>query len=86
MVLEKYLDESLMAGTIVSSTSPAGVGFFFVKKKVGSLRHCIDYLGLNDITIKNRYPLPLMSSAFEILQGARIFTKLDLCNAYHLVH
>uniref|UniRef100_A0A8K9UM86 Gypsy retrotransposon integrase-like protein 1 n=1 Tax=Oncorhynchus mykiss TaxID=8022 RepID=A0A8K9UM86_ONCMY len=59
--------------------------FFFVKKKDGSLRPCIDYRGLNDITVKNRYPLPLMSSAFEILQGARFFTKLDLRNAYHLV-
>ncbi|WP_353802539.1 reverse transcriptase family protein, partial [Shigella sonnei] len=46
----------------------------------------MDYRGLNDITVKNRYPLLLMSSAFEILQGARCFTKLDLCNAYHLVH
>ncbi len=41
--------------------------------------------GLNGITVKNRYPLPLMSSAFEILQGAKVFTKLDLRNAYHLV-
>ncbi|KAI2657893.1 Transposon Tf2-6 polyprotein [Labeo rohita] len=83
--LEKYLSESLAAGTIVPSSSPAGAGFFFVAKKDGSLRPCIDYRGLNDITVKNRYPLPLMSSAFEILQGAKIFTKLDLRNAYHLV-
>lgn len=83
--LEKYLFESLDAGTIVPSTSPAGAGVFFVKKKDGSLRPCIDYRGLNDITVKNRYPLPLMSSAFEILQGAHYFTKLDLRNAYHLV-
>lgn len=83
--LEKYLSESLAAETIVTSTSPAGVGFFFVKKKDGSLRPCIDYRGLNDITVKNRYPLPLIPSAFEILQGAQIFTKLDLRNAHHLV-
>lgn len=83
--LEKYLSESIAAGTIVPSSSPAGAGFFFVKKKDGSLRPCIDYRGLNDITIKNRYPLPLMSSAFEVLQGAKVFTKLDLRNAYHLV-
>ncbi len=54
-------------------------------KKDGSLRPCIDYRGLNSITVKNTYPLPLMSSAFERLQGASIFTKLDLRNAYHLV-
>ncbi len=83
--LERYLADSLAAGTIVPSTSPAGAGFFFMKKKDGSLRPCIDYRGLNEMTIKNRYPLPLMSSAFEILQGAKIFTKLDLRNAYHLV-
>ncbi len=75
--LEKYLTESLTAGIIVLSSSPAGAGFFFVKKKDGSLRPCIDYWGLNGITVKNRYPLPLMSSAFEILQGAKVFTKLD---------
>ncbi|KAL0149320.1 hypothetical protein M9458_055358, partial [Cirrhinus mrigala] len=64
---------------------PAGAGFFFVGKKDGSLRPCIDYRGLNNITVKNTYPLPLISSAFERLQGASIFTKLDLRNAYHLV-
>ncbi len=83
--LERYLADSLAAGTIVPFTSPAVAGFFFVKKKDGSLRPCIDYRGLNEMTIKNRYPLPLMSSAFKILQGAKIFTRLDLRNAYHLV-
>ncbi len=56
-----------------------------MKKKDGSLRPCIDYRGLNDITMKNTYPLPLMLSTFECLQGASFFTKLDLRNAYHLV-
>ncbi|XP_057192457.1 uncharacterized protein LOC130555915 [Triplophysa rosa] len=83
--MDKYIQEALLAGLIRRSSSPAGAGFFFVQKKDGSLRPCIDYRGLNDITIKNRYPLPLMSSAFELLQGARVFTKLDLRNAYHLV-
>ena len=45
----------------------------------------IDYQGLNDITVKDRYPLPLIASAFELLEGATVFTKLDLRNAYHLV-
>ena len=54
-------------------------------KKDGSLRPCIDYRGLNDITVKDRYPLSLMSSAFELLHGSSIFSKLDLRNAYHLV-
>ncbi len=53
-----------------------------MKKKDESLRPCIDYRGL---TVKNTYPLSLMSSAFERLQGASFFTKLHLRNAYNLV-
>lgn len=83
--MEDYINDSLAAGIIRPSSSTAGAGFFFVGKKDGSLRPCIDYRGLNDITIKNRYPLPLLTSAFELLQGATVFTKLDLRNAYHLV-
>ena len=83
--LETYIKESLAASLIRPSSSPLGAGFFFVSKKDGSLRPCIDYRGLNDITVKNKYPLPLMSSAFDSLQGATVFTKLDLRNAYHLV-
>ena len=83
--MDKYISESLAAGIIRPSSSPAGAGLFFVAKKDKSLRPCIDYRGLNEITVKNRYPLPLMSTAFELLQGAQFFTKLDLRNAYHLV-
>ncbi len=83
--MEKYISDSLAAKIIRPSSSPAGAGFFFVKERDGSLRPCIDYRGLNDITVKNTYPLPLMSSAFERLQGASFFTKLDLRNAYYLV-
>ena len=56
-----------------------------MKKKDGRLRPCSDYRGLNQVTIKNRYPLPLIPELFERLQGARIFTKLDLRGAYNLV-
>ena len=83
--MREYIDGSLKTGLIRPSSSPAGAGFFFVEKKDGSLRPCIDYSPLNDITIKNRYPLPLMTSAFELLKGARVFSKLDLRNTYHLV-
>ena len=58
---------------------------FFVGKKDGTLKLCIDYRGINQITVKNCYPLPLMNTAFDLLQGATIFTKLDLRNTYHLV-
>ncbi|XP_036072769.1 uncharacterized protein lrfn4b [Oryzias melastigma] len=83
--MEQYITESLSSGIIRPSSSPVGAGFFFVGKKDGSLRPCIDYRGLNEITVRNKYPLPLMDSAFEALQEARIFTKLDLRSAYHLV-
>jgi hypothetical protein len=81
--MEEYIDNSLVAGSIRPSASPAGAGFFFVGKKDKTLRTCIDYRGLNDI--KNRYPLPLLASAFKPLQGETIFSKLDLRNAYHPV-
>lgn len=83
--MERYIHDSLAAGIIRSSSSPVDAGFFFVGKKDGSLRPCIDYRGLNNITVKNKYPLPLINSAFEPLHGATIFSKLDLRNAYHLV-
>ena len=65
-------------------SSPIGAGFFFVAKKDKSPRPCIDFHGLN-ITVRNKYALPLITSAFEPLQGATTFSKLDLHNAYHLV-
>lgn len=83
--MEKYIRESLAAGLIRPSSSPVAAGFFFVSKKDKTLRPCIDYRGLNAITIKNKYPLPLINSAFEPPHGATIFSKLDLRNAYHLV-
>lgn len=83
--MEKYIHDSLAAGIIRPSSSPVGAGFFFVGKKDGTLRPCIDYRGLNEITIRNKYPLPLLASALEPLQGATIFTRLDLRNAYHLI-
>uniref|UniRef100_A0A8C1V5B8 Gypsy retrotransposon integrase-like protein 1 n=1 Tax=Cyprinus carpio TaxID=7962 RepID=A0A8C1V5B8_CYPCA len=83
--MEQYIEEALESGFIRPSTSPAASGFFFVEKKDGGLRPCIDYRGLNSITIKNRYPLPLVPSALEQLREAKIFTKLDLRSAYNLI-
>lgn len=83
--MELYIKDSLATGLIRPSSSPVAAGFFFVDKKDKTLRPCIDYRGLNDITIKNKYPLPLIDSAFEPLHKATIFSKLDLRNAYHLV-
>ncbi|KAL0148123.1 hypothetical protein M9458_056593 [Cirrhinus mrigala] len=81
----EYIKEALDSGFICPSTSPAAAGFFFVSKKDGGLRPCIDYRGLNNVTVKFRYPLPLVPSALEQLREATIYTKLDLRNAYILI-
>ncbi|KAJ2891394.1 hypothetical protein MKZ38_000508 [Zalerion maritima] len=83
--LEEYLEENLRNGYIRPSTSPAGYPILFVPKKNGRLRLCVDYRQLNDITIKNRYPLPLISDLRDKLHGAQIFTTLDLKGAYNLI-
>ena len=83
--MEKYIEEALASGFIRPSTSPAASGFFFVEKKDGGLRPCIDYRGLNTVSVKNRYPLPLVPPALEQLREATIFTKLDLRSAYNLI-
>ncbi len=83
--MKQYIEEELAMGFIVPSKSPASAGFLFVKKKDGSLRPCIDYRALNDLTVKFRYPLPLVPATLEQLRTARYFTKLDLRSAYNLI-
>ena len=83
--LRQYIDENLANGFIRHSKSPAGAPIFFVKKKDGSLRLVVDYRGLNKVTIRNRYALPLISSLLEQISGAKFFTKIDLRGAYNLV-
>ena len=55
----------------------------FVSKKDGSLRMCIDYRSLNEVTIKNKYPLPIINDLFDQLQGAKYFSKIDLRSGYY---
>ncbi|CAJ0954135.1 unnamed protein product [Ranitomeya imitator] len=83
--MRSYVKESLEKGHIRPSSSPLGAGFFFVAKKDGSLRPCIDYRLLNKITVKFQYPLPLLSDLFARIKGASWFTKIDLRGAYNLV-
>ena len=54
-----------------------------MEKKDGSLRMVVDYRGLNEVTIKNKYPLPMINDLFDHLQGAKVFSKIDLRSGYH---
>lgn len=83
--LREYIDENLAKGFIRHSKSPAASPVLFVKKKDGSLRLCVDYRALNKVTVKNRYPIPLISELLDRLGEAKIFTKIDLRGAYNLV-
>ena len=85
VVLRKYLAEFMERGWIRRSKSPAGAPILFAKKKDGSLRLCVDYRGLNKVTVKNRHPLPLIAESLERLAQARIYTKLDIRDAYHRI-
>ncbi|KAL0552221.1 hypothetical protein IC582_011327 [Cucumis melo] len=77
--LQKLLDK----GFIQPSVSPWGASVLLVKKKDGSMRLCIDYKELNKVTVKNRYPLPRIDNLFNQLQGATVFSKIDLHSGYH---
>ena len=84
-VLQEYIDENLANGCIRHSKSPARAPIFFMKKRDGSIRLVVDYWGLNKVTIRNRYALPLISSLLEQICGVHFFTKIDLRGAYNLV-
>ena len=81
--LRLYLESAVEKGWIRRSISPAGAPIMFAPKKDGGLRLCVDYRGLNRITVKNRTPLPLMTETFDRLRRAKIYTKIDLKDAYH---
>lgn len=83
--LRKYLDENLRNGRVRPSTSPAGAPILFVPKKDGKLRLCVDYRGLNKVTVKNRYPLPLISEILDRISGAKFFSKIDVQDAYYRI-
>ena len=83
--LRNWLQENLSKGFIRTSSSPAACSILFVKKGDGSLRLCVDYRALNEGTIKNRYPLPLIKETLMRLSEAKWFTKLNVRGAYNLI-
>ena len=93
--IKKQIKELLDKGYIRPSSSPWGSLVFLVEKKDGSLRMVVDYRGLNEVTIKNkyplsminckelRYPLPIINDLFDQLQGAKVFSMINLRSVYH---
>src|SRR5690606_2477068 len=83
--LKKKIDELLECGFIRPSSSPWGAPILFVRKKDGTLRLCIDYRGLNELTIKDSYPLPRVDELLSRLSNAKYFSALDLKSGYYQV-
>nr|AAT69617.1 putative polyprotein [Oryza sativa Japonica Group] len=81
--VKKQVDEQLQKGYIRPSTSPWGAPVIFVEKKDKTKRICVDYRALNEVTIKNKYPLPRIDDLFDQLKGAKVFSKIDLRSGYH---
>jgi hypothetical protein len=79
------LQELLDKGFIQPSSSPWGCLAIFVKKKDKTLRLCVDYHPLNEVTIKNKYPLPRIDLLFDQLAGAKVFSKINLRSGYHRI-
>ena len=84
-LLKEYSNEIEQSSKIERSSCPIGTPILFVLQHDRTLWLCVDYRGLNQITIKNKYPLPLMNGIRSRLGKATVFTKLDLKNGYYLM-
>jgi transposase InsO family protein len=84
-VIDEWLQKGVASGQLRSSHSPYGSMLVIVKKKDGSPRVCVDYRALNDLTVKNKYPLPLMEELFDRVQGAKFFSTLDLMDGFYQI-
>ena len=81
--LKLYIETNLANDFICTSKSPSSAPILFDRKPAKKLQLCVNYCGLNNITIKNRYPLQLVSKSLDYLDHAKQFTQLDLTSAYH---
>jgi hypothetical protein len=85
LVLWKTLTDLLNKGSICVSSSPAAASVLFVRKLGRGLRFCVDYRGLNHVTKKDRYPLPLIYKTLQNISKARWFTKLDVIAMFYKI-
>ncbi|KAK1649703.1 hypothetical protein QYE76_067508 [Lolium multiflorum] len=83
--LKEQLDDLEQKGFIQESISPWGSPVIFVDKRDGGRRMCGDYRNLNNVTIKNKYPLPRIQDLFDQVRGAGVFSKIDLRSGYHQI-
>jgi hypothetical protein len=80
---KEHIKELLEEGFIHPSSSPWGAPMTFVLKKDGTQRLCVNYRALNEVTVKNKCPLPRIDDLFDQLCGACVFSKIDLRSRYH---
>lgn len=83
--IEKQITEMLLKGWIQHSSSPFSSPILMVKKKTGDWRLCVDFMRLNALTIKNKYPLPVIDEILDELFGTCWFTSLDMCSGFHQI-
>jgi len=84
--LKEFIEENLNTDFIQPTSSPHSAPVLFIKKKDGSLHLCVDFHGLNCISKKDHYPLPLISDLLDSPCKAQVYSKINLCHAYYLVH